>query len=561
MTSEIDSNARRHDLDALRAIAMLLGIVLHGAISFYPEPIWPVHDNYQYEWLRDFVAGIHGFRMPLFFLISGFFTAMLWRKRGLKPLIVHRCKRILLPLGVGLVTIIPITWLAMTTIPSVYNAIANDLTAEADDNSIPPDADLWGAIYTDNVGLVQRELENGIDANCVHQTLKVNALSYAAMVGAEDSAKLLLENGADSNLPSPNDSGSSPLHCAAFMGRSEIVSILLEHDADTEQRGRDGLRAIDTTNADIWLTRTIAQYFNIRFTAEELHAGRREVRRLLGGSVDDIQADDKEAGSMPEILALFIYLPVFHHLWFLWYLCWLVAFFAFYVKAAETMRLRRLPRWLVMPPVSLIWLIPATMLIQSLMKESFGPGTAIGILPHPVILAYYCVFFFFGAWYFDCDDRECAAGKYWWLALPVALLVALPLGLEFLRGQSDFATQYIAQEYQTTISFLCQAVYVWLMSFGLFGLFHRFCSGGSPRIRYISDSSYWLYLAHLPLIVVLQTIVQDIPLPGLIKLVLICAICTAFLLLTYRFAIRYTIIGTCLNGRRTKPVPDIVLPE
>ena len=552
MTSEIDSNARRHDLDALRAIAMLLGIVLHGAISFYPEPIWPVHDNYQYEWLRDFVAGIHGFRMPLFFLISGFFTAMLWRKRGLKPLIVHRCKRILLPLGVGLVTIIPITWLAMTTIPSVYNAIANDLTAEADDNSIPPDADLWGAIYTDNVGLVQRELENGIDANCVHQTLKVNALSYAAMVGAEDSARLLLENGADSNLPSPNDSGSSPLHCAAFMGRSEIVSILLEHDADTEQRGRDGLRAIDTTNADIWLTRTIAQYFNIRFTAEELHAGRREVRRLLGGSVDDIQADDKEAGSMPEILALFIYLPVFHHLWFLWYLCWLVAFFAFYVKAAETMRLRRLPRWLVMPPVSLIWLIPATMLIQSLMKESFGPGTAIGILPHPVILAYYCVFFFFGAWYFDCDDRECAAGKYWWLALPVALLVALPLGLEFLRGQSDFATQYIAQEYQTTISFLCQAVYVWLMSFGLFGLFHRFCSGGSPRIRYISDSSYWLYIMHLPVIMFVQAMISTWDMPSFPKFLIACAATTLPLLLIYEFVVRYTFIGTLLNGKRTR---------
>jgi peptidoglycan/LPS O-acetylase OafA/YrhL len=29
---------RRHDLDALRAIAMLLGIVLHAALSFAPIP-------------------------------------------------------------------------------------------------------------------------------------------------------------------------------------------------------------------------------------------------------------------------------------------------------------------------------------------------------------------------------------------------------------------------------------------------------------------------------------------------------------------------------------------
>ena len=37
---------RRHDLDALRAIAMLLGIALHAAIAFIPGPTgWPVQDS------------------------------------------------------------------------------------------------------------------------------------------------------------------------------------------------------------------------------------------------------------------------------------------------------------------------------------------------------------------------------------------------------------------------------------------------------------------------------------------------------------------------------------
>ena len=40
---------RYHDLDALRAFAMLLGIVLHGLLSFLPTPIWPVQDIYQSE--------------------------------------------------------------------------------------------------------------------------------------------------------------------------------------------------------------------------------------------------------------------------------------------------------------------------------------------------------------------------------------------------------------------------------------------------------------------------------------------------------------------------------
>ena len=106
---QTDTVARRHDLDALRAIAMLLGIVLHSALSFAPIP-WSVSDSQQSGLFGILFGAIHGFRMPLFFLISGFFTAMLWRKRGLKGLIVQRLKRILLPLGIGCLTIVPAMW-------------------------------------------------------------------------------------------------------------------------------------------------------------------------------------------------------------------------------------------------------------------------------------------------------------------------------------------------------------------------------------------------------------------------------------------------------------------
>ena len=89
---------RRHDLDALRAIAMLLGILLHAIMPFIglPEEFFPLQDSSQAPWLGLILHAIHGFRMPLFFLISGFFTAMLWRKRGLTALLGHRFKRICL---------------------------------------------------------------------------------------------------------------------------------------------------------------------------------------------------------------------------------------------------------------------------------------------------------------------------------------------------------------------------------------------------------------------------------------------------------------------------------
>ena len=93
---------RYHDLDALRGFAMLLGIVLHGLMSFMPIPLPVPQDINQSPEIYGYVFNIiHGFRMPLFFLISGFFTAMLWRKRGLRNLLKHRAKRILLPLAVA----------------------------------------------------------------------------------------------------------------------------------------------------------------------------------------------------------------------------------------------------------------------------------------------------------------------------------------------------------------------------------------------------------------------------------------------------------------------------
>ena len=111
----IETPARRwHDLDALRGFAMLLGIGLHAALAFFPL-FWPVQDRHaSFDGPFDeFVVTVHGFRMPLFFLLSGFFTTMLWRRRGLGSLVWHRVRRIGLPLALGMITVVPaIDWVS-----------------------------------------------------------------------------------------------------------------------------------------------------------------------------------------------------------------------------------------------------------------------------------------------------------------------------------------------------------------------------------------------------------------------------------------------------------------
>ena len=108
MSTDNSAFARRSDLDALRAGAMLLGIVLHASLSFFPS-YWIVTDRRQNDGFGVVFSAIHGFRMPLFFVMSGYFSAMLLHRRGRGSLVKHRFHRVFLPLLAGMFTIVPLT--------------------------------------------------------------------------------------------------------------------------------------------------------------------------------------------------------------------------------------------------------------------------------------------------------------------------------------------------------------------------------------------------------------------------------------------------------------------
>lgn len=72
-------------------------------------------------------------------------------------------------------------------------------------------------------------------------------------------------------------------------------------------------------------------------------------------------------------------------------------------------------------------------------------------------------------------------------------------------------------------------------------------------MRYLSDSSYWMYLTHLTLVILLQAWVRTWDVDPLLKFVFIVATTCTILLILYQLAVRYTFIGTILNGKRTRP--------
>lgn len=64
---------------------------------------------------------------------------------------------------------------------------------------------------------------------------------------------------------------------------------------------------------------------------------------------------------------------------------------------------------------------------------------------------------------------------------------------------------------------LAQVIYTWAMIVALMGAFRAFLAKERRGVRYLSDSSYWLYLAHLPLIIAAQAWIRDWDLPSGVK--------------------------------------------
>jgi peptidoglycan/LPS O-acetylase OafA/YrhL len=95
---------RNDALDAARAIAMLLVVATHTALSFMVTPIgWAVQDRSQHLGVDLAVWIVRTMVMPTFFWLSGYFSRELLDTRGLRGYVRHRVVRILIPLVLALV--------------------------------------------------------------------------------------------------------------------------------------------------------------------------------------------------------------------------------------------------------------------------------------------------------------------------------------------------------------------------------------------------------------------------------------------------------------------------
>ena len=545
---------RYHDLDALRAFAMMLGLVLHGLISFMVFPFWPAQDVRQHpEVCGTIVAMIHGFRMPLFFLLSGFFMMMLWKKRGPARLASNRAIRILIPLVVGTILVYP----AVAIVGSWGSekkarlaAAKNDLPGDRQDLSI------FQAAKRGDLEQVRRRLDSGSDVND-RDLAGITALNWSAMTGQEEICALLIAEGADVNERG-NESRTS-LHAAAFFGHYPVVRQLLDAGAEVNVLGTANDTPLDSAHQKTSTVQWIASMLQIEVDYEKLQRDRPTIRKALReagakrasemmGSSDPSEKSAAMKSAVKNLYRAGAFFPVFHHLWFLHYLAWFSLIFIVLAGLSKLVRPKALPGWMIRPPYALFWLVPLTWLAQRLMRDPFGPDTAPGILMWMPLLFYYGIFVFFGAMCFGRREFH-ESSRFGWI---IYLVIGLCVGFVGTAGKYWGWSLEDHRFIQPALA----SLYVWVMSFALIGAFRCIFSKGNKAIRWLSDSSYWLYVAHLPLMMAVQVIVSDWKWPALVKFFIIVVSVTAFLLAIYHFCIRYTFVGAILNGKKVRPVEN-----
>jgi glucan biosynthesis protein C len=131
-----------------------------------------------------------------------------------------------------------------------------------------------------------------------------------------------------------------------------------------------------------------------------------------------------------------------------------------------------------------------------------------------------------------------------WMTLACFVITA---GLGFTLGAGVAAQWLPAARFGAG---LAAALTLWYCNLFLVGFALQRWSTPSPLRRYWADSSYWLYIAHLPLVTALQVLAFQVHWHWSIELTLILAISTGLLLMSYKYLVRSTWLGAILNGAR-----------
>jgi len=239
-------------------------------------------------------------------------------------------------------------------------------------------------------------------------------------------------------------------------------------------------------------------------------------------------------------------------LWFLWYLLILDGVAVALFLAAPSL-LRRageaISAAIARPPLGVALLAVPTVLALWSQASWTAAASSDTFVPDPSVLAYYALFFGLGATLCAQRGLISAASRNAWKWLACATAATLPAAALFTLHNSP---TYAARPYVHGIALLIYAVATWTSLLALIGLADRYLSRPRPALRYLADSSYWIYLSHMPALVLLVALVTATTFGTASQFGIVTIGSLTASLATYALFVRYTAIGRVLNGRRLR---------
>ena len=172
------------------------------------------------------------------------------------------------------------------------------------------------------------------------------------------------------------------------------------------------------------------------------------------------------------------------------------------------------------------------------------PTPDMSLIPNTPALVGFGTAFAFGWLMHRARDGLAAISTRWYVHLAIGMLATAWL-LHIVH------TVGMASPGRTKNLFACVfGVAVWGWVLGLTGAALRFLSNYSAVRRYIADASYWVYLAHLPVVAALQVWMGQWEWHWGVKFPLLLLLSFAVLFASYELLVRHSFIGQWLNGRK-----------
>ncbi|MEH6664973.1 MAG: acyltransferase family protein [Brevundimonas sp.] len=247
------------------------------------------------------------------------------------------------------------------------------------------------------------------------------------------------------------------------------------------------------------------------------------------------------------------------HLWFLWVL--LILYAALLILRAPFAVLDRSGGWgrvvdrltgvLIGPwtPVILAAPLAVALYLTPDWIPFFGvPTPDTGLVPNAAALTAFGVAFGFGVLLDRRRNLLTGVGNLWAPFTVMALGTGTAAFLLSGGAAPDMTPVTDPQTKAGMAALYAFAVYAGALAAMALAL--RFASGVSGVRRYLADASYWIYIVHLPLVMVGQVLMLGLDWPWFAKLAAVVGGVMAVSLVTYELLIRHSVMGRWLNGRR-----------